>query len=501
MKSKLFGILFIGIALTGCKKYLDVYPETSLSSETFFKKEADFQQAINAAYVPLRPIFNDHNWVLGELHSDNSYYARNVMFGAEEQTQNHADFNLPLVDGLTTNTRVRDLYRLYYQVIARTNQVLFSIDEIDFDATSKNNIKGQAYFLRGFAYLELTRFFGKVPLHLTPIKDRSEAAVPLAETEALYTQIESDLKEATQLLKNKTDQEAGRVTSGSAWTALANLYLIQKRWEDAEDAAEAVITSNQYSLIGEYEDVFSTSTENKNNEESVFEVQYMEGSGGYQSSFIYAFMPRPISIDELKPIFQTSNTTSLAEEGKNIPTPDLIAAYEANDKRKDATIAYVTISGSQRANKTYPYIRKYAKPHAVHGNTGINWPVYRYAEVLLFMAEALNEQDKTGDAATFLNRVRNRAGLPNTTASGKEAMREAILRERRVELAFENKRWNDIVRMDKIQEIIVPYGERVKANPLDYYYPDGYSAPSNAFTNLEKYFGLPADEAALTPHF
>lgn len=501
MKLKILSILFLAACVTGCKKYLDVPPETSLSSETFFKREADFIQGVNAAYVPLRPIFNDHNWVLGELHSDNSYYARNIMFGAEEQTQNHADFNVPLVDGITTNTRVRDLYRQYYQVIARCNQVLVTIDNVEFDATSKNNLKGQALFLRGFAYFELARFFGKAPLHLEPVTDRAGAALPLSTTEELYAQIETDLKAAAQLLKPKSQQEPGRVSSGTALTVLSNLYLVQQRWREAGDAAKEVIDSGEYALMDTYEDAFGTSTDNKNNAESVFEIQYSEGAGGYQSNFIYAFMPRPITADELRPILQTGNTQSLAEEGKNIPTPDLIAAYEADDERKDATIAYVTISGSQRANKNYPYIKKYAKPHAVHGITGINWPVYRYAEVLLFYAEALNEQDKPGDAAPYLNQVRRRAGLANTSAASKEEMREAIFKERRVELAFENKRWHDITRTNRIQEIIVPYGERVKSNPQAYYFPENYSVPSNAFTNLERYFGLPADEAALTPHF
>ena len=216
---------------------------------------------------------------------------------------------------------------------------------------------------------------------------------------------------------------------------------------------------------------------------------------------MYSFMPRPISAAELQPITGTSNTQSLSEEGNNIPTPDIIAAYEPGDERKDASIAYVTLSQSLRANKVYPYIKKFAKPHALHGNTGTNWPVYRYAEVLLFLAEALNEQNKPLDAADYLNEVRDRAGLLDTDAASQTEMRDAIYQERRVELAFENKRWFDLVRTDRIQSVIVPYGNRVKSNPLDYYYPDGAVPPNNAFTNLDPYYGLPADESALTPNF
>ena len=502
MKTKITIIALLIITATGCKKFLDVTPETALSSATFFTKEADFKQAVNGAYVPLRGIFNDRSWVLGEMHSDNTYYPRNILFGAVDATENVADFALPMSNGVTTNGHVLNQYRLDYQIIARANQILLTIDDIDFDANSKSNLKGQALFLRAFAYFELVRYFGKAPLHLTPVTNRQEAASPLATAEELYAQVETDAKEAAQLLPPKSVQEPGRVTSGSAKTLLADLYLWQKRWSDAETVAREVVTSGEYSLITSgYEDVFSTSTGNKNNQESVFEIQFMEGAAGYNGSFIYNFLPRPMTSGELAPITGTSNPQSLSGEGNNIPTPDIIAAYEPGDERKDASIAYVTLSQSLRTNKVYPYIKKFAKPHALHGNTGTNWPVYRYAEVLLFLAEALNEQNKPLDAAPYLNEVRDRAGLGSTTAASQTDMRNAIYQERRVELAFENKRWFDLVRTDRIQSVIVPYGNRIKANPLDYYYPDGAVPPNNAFTILDPYYGLPADESALTPNF
>ncbi|MFT3948825.1 MAG: RagB/SusD family nutrient uptake outer membrane protein [Agriterribacter sp.] len=509
MKTKIFifSVLAVNIAMTSCKKFLEVNPETALTSETFFVKESDFVQAVNAAYVPLRSIFNDRAWILGELHSDNTYYARNILFGAVDGTENVADFAMPNVASevagitLTTNGNVTAQFRLDYQIIARANQVLAKIDDVEFDATSKNNIKGQALFLRAFAYFELVRYFGKAPLHLTPVTERLEAAAELATAEQLYAQIESDAKDAATMLKPKSTQEAGRVTTGSAKTLLGNLYIVQKRWADAETVLKEVVSSGEYSLMADYNDAFSYTNTNKNNAESVFEIQYMEGSEGYNGSLIYNFLPRPMTLEELQPITGTSNPQGLTGEGSNIPTPDVIAAYEANDKRKDISVGYVTLSQSLRANKVYPYIKKFARTHATHGNTGNNWPVYRYAEVLLFLAEALNEQNKPGDADDYLNMVRNRAGLANTSASSQADMREAIFKERRVELAFENKRWFDIQRTDRIQEIIVPYGNRIKTNPLNYYYPDNTNPPSNAFTILDKYYGLPADESSLSPYF
>ncbi len=498
MKAKIIITCLIVLAMTGCKKFLDIVPETALSSAIFFTKEADFRQAVNGAYVPLRAISNDRAWLLGEMHSDNTYYYRNILFGATEQQENIADFSIPTFNGITTNVHVLIQYRLDYQIIARTNQILASIDAVDFPASSKNNLKGQALFLRAYAYFELVRYFGKVPLHLEPVTNRAGAALPLAATEQIFAQIIKDADEATKLLLPKATQELGRATSGAAKILLANVYIVQKKWAEAETLLKDVVNNGGYSLMPDYNDAFSTTAGNKNNQESVFEVQFREGAEGYNGSIIYNFLPRPITAAELQPITGTSNPQPLSGEGNNGPTPDIIAAYEAGDKRKDLSIDYVTLSGSLRTNKVFPYIKKFAKRHALHGNTGNNWPVYRYAEVLLFLAEALNEQGKAAEATTYLNMVRTRAGLA-ANASGD--LRDAIYRERRVELAFENKRWFDLVRTGRAVAVITAYGNRVKANPLAYYYPDGATPPNNAFTNIDLLYGLPAVEADLSPFF
>ncbi len=141
MKTKIIITCLIGIALNSCSKQLDIVPETSLSSGTFFKNESDFKQAVNAAYVPLRSIVNDRAWLLGEMHSDNTYYYRNVLFGATEQQENIADFSIPTANGITTNVHVLNQYRLDYQLIARANQIFTTIDAVDFDSASKANLK------------------------------------------------------------------------------------------------------------------------------------------------------------------------------------------------------------------------------------------------------------------------------------------------------------------------------------------------------------------------
>jgi starch-binding outer membrane protein, SusD/RagB family len=503
MKKYIVFLFSLSLVFTSCDDFLTIVPETQLSSATFFKTENDFVQAVNAAYVPLRTYYNGPAWLLGELHSDNTFYMRNVLFGAVENAENLADFSVPVSNGTTPNSNVLAAWRQLYLIISRANQILTTIDAVQFNPETKANVKGQALFLRAFSYFHLVRYFGKVPLHLIPVANREGSSLPLSEEAAVFDQIIKDLTEAIPLLPSKAQQLAGRVTSGSARTLLGDVYIYRKRWTDAEQALAPVISSGQYTLMPSYSLAFPKNSTNKNNAESVFEIQFREGADGVQGNFLYQHLPYPLNVAEVRALFNTGNPQPLDGQGNNIPTPDIIAAYEAGDLRKAVSFDYIIVSGRPGDNKLTPVIKKFRDNHAQHQNHGVNWPVYRYAEVLLLMAEALNEQGKTSDAIGYLNQVRARAGLAGTTASGQANVREAIFKERRVELAFENKRWFDIIRTDRIQEIIVPYGQRIVANPLDYYFPPipGAVPRNNVFTNLDKFYPYPAIESDLSPHF
>ena len=174
------------------------------------------------------------------------------------------------------------------------------------------------------------------------------------------------------------------------------------------------------------------------------------------------------------------NTNNSTLGGYNVPTEDLLSAYESGDKRKAASIAvaegtynasYIfTYSANLEIDnytpvegKTYvPYTKKYLNPHANPTNTDDNWPIYRYAEALLFMAEVLNEQNKPAEALTYLNPIRQRAGLSEITETNQALLREIIIKERRIELAFESKRWLDLVRTGKAKDVMTAYGIKMK---------------------------------------
>lgn len=488
MRFKIFIIAILCLSVSACKKsFLEIPAKTALSTTVFFTSQQDFEQAINGAYAPLRSLYSGTYgaYVMAELRSDNTTYKYNPSDRGTIQAEFIKDFT---DDSSNPVTLAR--YSNNYAVIARVNQILDQIDPITFDTNVKNNIKGQAYLLRAFCYFDLVQFYGSVPLHLKPAKTLDETALPLSTVDQIYAQIIADAQQGATLLPPKATQEPGRVTSGTANTLLGNVYIVQKKWADAETALRKV---TGYSLLPNYADVFDPTR--KNNAESIFEIQYKEGNEGLNSNFFYTFLPQPITASEVSAI---TGITEVARtiEGYNIPTPDIIAAYEANDSRKAASVGTLTANGTP-----YPYIKKYAHAHALTNNTGDNWPVYRYAEVLLFLAEAANEQGRPGDAQTFLNQVRTRAGLPATTAGTQAALRDAIFQERRVELAFENKRWLDLVRNGTAQTVMTAYGARVKANPQAYYFPAGITVSPQSYTNIRLLFPLPAAEAALSPYF
>jgi hypothetical protein len=488
MKIKIIAIAMIMCLATACKKsFLEIPSETALSTPLYFKSQSDFQQAINGAYAPLRGAYNGSNgaWAMGELRSDNTTYKYNPNDRGTTQGEFVKDFQDDNTSGVSANKYFSD-----YQVIARTNQILALIDGVEFEAAAKSNIKGQALFLRAFAYFDLVQYFGSVPLHLKPATTLGKTALPLSSVDDIYKQIIDDVQQAAGFLPDKATQEPGRVTSGSAKTLLGNVYIVLKRWADAETVLKGV---TGYTLVGNYADVYDVG--NKNNSESIFEIQYKEGTEGLQSNFFYTFLVQPISGTEITAVTGIPEN-SRSVEGYNIPTPDIINAYEPLDKRKDASIGTITAGGV-----SYPFIKKYLHKHSLGDNTNDNWPVYRYAEVLLLIAEALNEQNKTSDALPYINQVRARAGLPAVAGGSQVNVRNAIIHERQVELAFENKRWLDLVHFGIADQVMKAYGAKVKSNPKAYYFPAGFGPAPGSYTDIRILFPIPASEVALNPNF
>ncbi|MCY1723040.1 RagB/SusD family nutrient uptake outer membrane protein [Prolixibacteraceae bacterium Z1-6] len=494
MKSKYIIIGLLLVFFASCKDdFLDLSSNESLTTATYFQTEDDFTAAVNGIYTPVRQwmgplgdVGTSPSIMIGDMHSDLARYYFNPNYRAGSDVENIADF-VPEVD------RFSSYWTEFYTWISRCNSVIGYIDDASFDADTKSNLKGQALFFRAYSYWWLHRLYGQAVLHLEPVSTLAETSKELSDEAAVKAQIIADAGEAANLLLGKAAQQAGRVTKGAAYMLLADVYMWYGEWANAESALKNV---TGYSLLTNYADIFNPA--NKNNAESIFEIQYSSASADYSSSFVYNMFPFPSTAEQVAVWTGVSNPEGLTEgEMMAVPTPEFLAAYEDGDARYAATVQTVQNADGVET----PMCSKYLHPHSTFKQSDDDYFIYRYAETLLFMAEAINEQgNRIDEAKGYLNQIRNRAGLENTTASSQSELREAILKERMIELAFEGNRWWDLVRTGSVQEVISSYGAKVKANPLDYYFVGSQAPVPTAFTDFSTVFNLPDDEKLYNPY-
>ena len=437
MKAKYILAGLFALSLSSCKdQFLDLSPIAQANSNTFYKTASDIIIALNGAYGALQ--FNGQYgqyYIFAEVPSDDT---TPVLSGSVTDQDEFDKFYLR-----TTNPFLAARWSDGYRGIYRTNTVIGRIGGVTMDETLKKRLTGEAQFLRALMYFNLVRAFGDVPLVLKEIIDPSEgyeySRAPVAE---VYTQIIKDLTDAEGVLPERyTGADVGRVTRGAAKSLLGKVYLTQRRYAEAAAKLKEVIDANTYDLLPNYADLFRPA--NKNNRESVFEVQYKKGSIGEGSNFSNVYAPE-----------NSGNAViQFGGGGNNRPTPDLEAAYEAGDPRRSLSFAssYVNAAGNK---VDYYFIRKYADTPTTNGDAEDNFYVLRYADVLLMYAEALNETGKPDEALPFLNRVRRRVGLADKTALSQADARLSIEQERRVELAFEGHRWFDLVRTGRALPVL-----------------------------------------------
>ena len=437
MKTKYILAGLFALSLSSCKdQFLDLSPIAQANSNTFYKTSADMITALNGAYGALQ--FNGQygqNYVFAEVPSDDT---TPVLSGSVTDQDEFDKFYLR-----TTNPFLAARWSDGYRGIYRANTVIDRIAGVTMDETLKKRVVGEAKFLRALMYFNLVRAFGDVPLVLTEIIDPSEGyAYSRAPAAEVYTQIIKDLTDAEGVRAERyTGADVGRATSGAAKSLLGKVYLTQRNYAGAAAKLKEVVDANTYDLLSNYADLFRAA--NKNNRESVFEVQYKKGSLGEGSNFSNVYAPE-----------NSGNAVILfGGGGNNRPTPDLESAYEAGDPRKNLSFAtsYVNASGNK---VDYYFIRKYADVPTTNGDAEDNFYVLRYADVLLMYAEALNETGNTAAALPLLNRVRKRVGLADKAGLAQADTRLAIEQERRVELAFEGHRWFDLVRTGRALPVL-----------------------------------------------
>lgn len=485
----IYSILFLLFFLYGCSEdFISIDPESSISADQYFRNQEEATLAVNGAYAPLQNMASNHWWILGELRSDNTTYQYN-----EEDRRNVAIEQLDEFLLQTNNSYTEGFWAAAYSGISRCNVVLTRIADVPFtDTKLQSRLKGEVLFLRSFYYYQLTRYFGAVPFVLDEVTapdNDDQYVLARTPTDEIYERIIADLEAASSLLRegNYGPADAGRARVGAVYTLLGEIYMYQRHYEDAISAFSEVEDLG-YALLSNYEDIFKPS--NKNHEESIFEVQYFESNQGKGSNFIYRFAPFNSGQEIVG-----DNQFIPYNAGFNIPTDDLLDLYRPEDKRRDASVGWFVKEGNDKFDvargDSIPYIKKYHHGHSVPGVTDDNFPVFRYARVLLLHAEALNELGQVNEANELLTMVRRRAGLEAYSSGLSQSdFRELVHRELQLELAFENHRWLDLQRRSDGVEVMLEHGERRKA---------GNSRLSNAY-HIQKYmmlYPLPARELKL----
>lgn len=508
-QAKYITILSIAVlALGSCKKdFLNQYPQGNINVGNFYKTTNDFQQALVGAYVPLRDA-SKAAFYLEEMRSDNTFFDYNTKDRGSVAAEQISYF----LDGASTGT-LNTVWTADFNGIQRVNVILSRLPAATAVPDSiKNQITGEAKALRAHYYFELVRLFGPVPLFLKETKEIADTRVGRSSVDSVYNQIIADLNDALTKIPapsfNTKGIQSGRATKGMVATELGMVYLTRKQWDKASAALQTVTTMG-YDLMGNYADIYTT--DNENNKECIFEIDFKAGTDGQSSDFIYRFIPATTNTTNI--LGQNFNNNKNNYGGWNVPTQNLADAYEANDKRKDASIGvikghfdkdkyFIPDSVTSILNLTVPLndtIKYFAKKYfhlpygAIIDNTDQDWYVYRYADVLLALAEALNEQGLSGDALTPLNKVRVRAGLIGSSETDQAALRDIIAHERRVELALENKRWFDLVRTDKAIEVMTAYGIQQKAK-YGFLLPSSYNVTANKMV-----YAIPFRENQLNP--
>lgn len=462
----LMGFVLFSVSSCDTDDLLEKDPITELNEATGIQTEADIEALTNATYDVMQwqvvngPATHMYPVMYQEIRSDNcisqwaSYWAAGVAFDDFESI-------------LPNNTSILMLWQKWYTAIARANTAIEFATNYDGFTTSglKERLIAEAKFVRAFAYFELVKHWGDVPLITEYIATTDDQLIysrsPKSE---VYAQIESDLNDASSVLGTKSEMELGRTTRGAALTLLAKIHLYQGNYNDVVSNCEAVMALG-YELEENFADNWSL--DNEYGKESIFEIGYVDGffSDGFESDQA-VYNQGSSSYQMFGFIFNSSDDVpGNGGYGNCVPRKGLIDMYDDTDVRKDATFitpetVFDDIGPAVNGTDIYQYfwvnpaaletkasMRKYHLPAAVTrsilnvGASPLNEKVLRYADVLLMHAEAV-VMGASGDGQGSLDQVRTRAGLPSIPLTVQN-----VKDERRRELATEGwDRFTDLVR-------------------------------------------------------
>ena len=441
--------IIAGSLFASCNKLAEDPASVTVAGQ-FYKTPADAIAAVSAVYSTLN----------SDPAADFPIYGRNLNLltcnGSDELVFSPSNTN-PDVRALGTTTyvpandRIRKIWQQHYYGISRANVAIDNISDISIDTTLRGRLVREARFVRALLYFNLVRLFGDVPLilHDPTTVDVNSLKVGRTSKDSVYQQIIVDLTDAVNLPRTYSGADIGRTTSGAAHALLAKVYITRRDWPNALNELQKVLTAGAftgatgiygYNLFANYKDAFQKAT--KNGVEHIFSVQFETNLGAKNSTqFISS---------------GSFNSFNPAVYPGDVPADStLYQLFDGNDTRRGVTFfttLYNAATG-QTINFGAPRFNKFIdyslSPLTSQAQSGLNFPVIRYADILLLYAETLNELNSgpNPDAYAAINKVRTRAGIPNLTAGlNQTAFRDSVFFERRKEFILEGNRWFDLSR-------------------------------------------------------
>jgi hypothetical protein len=421
MKKYILYALLILVSSSCTKEFTELSPISERNIKSAYKTEADFAVAVNGLYdaLQLNGTYGKTYLLLNEMRSDNTSNGG----GCNGIAQSLCD--VELFKEITTANELSNAWSDSYRGIARCNIFLDKLDGSSVPDALKKRYRGEALYIRSLLYYNLAIIFGNIPLQLVDAASPADVDLKQYPANDVYNQIITDLIAAEPLLPaSYAAADLGRVTKGAVNTLLGKVYLTKGDKPAAVTALNKVVDSKIYSLVSDYARLWGAA--NENGPESIFEIQYKTGGQGEGSGYLE--------------YFASIIGRAAGVGGGNTPmtiTPDLLSAYQAGDQRYAKSI----YKNNRLPDTTYSIKYLSAQTTAFDGDN--NWYVSRYADVLLMLAEALGE---TTQAYVYINQVRARAGLPAIAATNPSTFAKQLLDERRIEFAFENQRWQDLLR-------------------------------------------------------
>jgi len=441
-KYKLIFALSALIFTVSCAdSFFELDPSDKVTSDKIYKTASDYNIAVVGCYAKLQTQISFYTECV-EYRSDNMQLSAPTT-GTQDR------YDIDQFQETASNGLLDDFWANFNNGVYRCNLILDQVDVANFDETLKAQYKAEALFIRALTYFNMYRTWGGVPTTRKSVSIEESLKIPRSTKEEMYDLIVGDLKQIVDnnMLPNSyTGDNIGRATSGAAKALLGKVYLTFNKWTEARDVLGQVV--GKYSLLPNPADVFSV--DNKMNNEIIFAIRFNKTVVGEGHGYWY------------------SSTTATSPD---FPPAQLITVYDAADLRKD-------LISFEKVGNTYMIKKYYDVADASTNNTGNDFILLRYADVLLMYAEALNEvaynNSQTSEAMNTLTQVRERAGLQAidiATLPNKDAFRKVLSEERQREFPCEGHRWFDLVRMGYAKEVMATLGHTVNDYQLVYPIP------------------------------